>query len=640
MLRKKGRFPGGLLPSKDANWQMFAIWAAVIGVAAVVYVVGISHELIWYDESVSVAIANHSFAEIFQLLPHENHPPLYFLLLRLVKLALGNSEWALRLLSAAAAVGMVGLGAGPVRRIFGNRGALAYAAVAIFTPVILIQAHEARMYSLANLAVTASVLYGFLAARDGGRGNWIAFGLWSLAAAYLHYYGLMAAAAAHAFVLGWLLLRNRKRLKGWLVTAALTLAGYAPWIVVLASQTLRVNKTGFWIPQVSGLGILSALLRPFVYRELYPTPLPVVRPWMAGAALAALALIVAGLILARRKKAAAESAFGAMVLVTYLGTTVVAIGISLVSVPVFYSRYMVVCTGLIALLVTLGISQLPRGWVQGSALVLIAALNVLTLKDIYTQHFNLPFQQVRQALAAEITPGDLVITSDCFTVGPVFHYFPQAIVYYSSNSIEAERDEILKVMSPPLRYNEGLRDLLSGRDTFWALTDNTGLCRQTSEIIAGASGWIADPPRIFRDPIPYSFVSFTLTKYAHTGGDTAAAMGSIRIHVTGIRKPGMLVADVFSGMPPTDGNHVRRQFLDAKGDQIDVTIGDLPYGDYVLGVFVDQNKNYAPDFGVEGVWVCNGQNVDPKRGVFGTPFDALKVSFHQPELAFSAALSY
>jgi hypothetical protein len=620
---------------------MAVVWGAVVAIAAAVYFVGISHELIWYDEAVSVAIASHSFADIFRLLPTENHPPLYFLLLRLARIVLGNSEWALRFLSAAAAVGVVGLGAGPVRRILGDRGAFAYAAVIIFTPVILIQAHEARMYSLTNLAVTASVLYGFLAVRDGGRRNWIAFGLWSLAAAYLHYYGLIAAVVANSFVLGWVLLRNRKQLKICLTTAALTLAGYLPWIAVLASQTLRVNKTGFWIPSVSGLGILSALLRPFVYRELYPTPLPVILPWMAGAALIALALIVVGLILAHKKKATDAFAFGIMLLVTYLGTMAVAIVISLVSVPIFYSRYMIVCTGLLALLVSLGISQIQRRWMQGGALVLVAALNVLTMKDIYTQHFNLPFQQVRQALSAEINPGDLIITSDCFTVGPAFFYFPQAVNYYSSNSVEAERDEILKVMSPPLRYNEGLKELLSNRDSFWAITDNTGLGREIPDIIAGESGWeIVGEPRTFSDPVPYSFVSFTLTKYAHTGRDTATNRGRLKIHVTGIRTPGTLVVDVFSGMPPSDANHARRQFLKVKSDQMDVTINDLPYGDYVLGVFVDQNDNYGPDFDVEGVWILNSEKVDPKLGVFGTSFDALKFSFHEPECVFEAKLSY
>jgi 4-amino-4-deoxy-L-arabinose transferase-like glycosyltransferase len=134
------------LSTQPWSWQKAVVWLVVITIAAVVYFSGISHELIWYDESVAVAIANHGFADIFALLPAENHPPLYFLLLRAAIMIFGNSEWALRFISAAAAVGMVALGAGPVRRIFGDRTALLYAVVVLFTPIILIQAHEARMY--------------------------------------------------------------------------------------------------------------------------------------------------------------------------------------------------------------------------------------------------------------------------------------------------------------------------------------------------------------------------------------------------------------------------------------------------------------------------------------------------------------
>ena len=629
------------LSTQDRVWKTAAVWAAVVAAAAVVYFVGISHELIWYDEAVAVAIAQHGVADIFRLLPNENHPPLYFLLLRLAELVLGNAEWALRFVSAAAAVGMVGLGAGPVRRIVGNRGALVYAAVVVFTPVILIQAHEARMYSIGDLAVTAAVLYGFLAARQGSRRTWVAFGLWSLAAAYLHYYGLIAAVVAHAFVLGWALFRNRKQIKRSLVTSALTLAGYLPWVAVLASQTLRVNESGFWIPPVSGLAILSAILRPFVYRELYPTPLPVVRPWMAAAVVVAAALVVVGLVRAARRKETTDLTFGIMVLVTYLGTMAVAILISLVSVPVFYSRYMVVCTGLVALLMAMGVRSLPRWWMQGAVIVLVAALNVPTMIDVYTRQFNMPFKQVRQALSEEIKPGDVIITSDCFTVGPSFIYFPQAVIYYSSNTIEAKRDEIVKVMSPPLRYNEGLTELLSGRDVFWALTDSTGLCRDTPDIIQDEQGWeLAGAPQTFSDPAPYSFVSFTLAKYVRPSHMSAPDRGKLKINVTGIRTPGRLVVEVFSGMPPSDQNTVRRQLLDVTPGQTETTLYDLPYGDYVLALFVDQNGNYAPDFTIEGVWLFNGEKVDPKVGFFATPFDDIKLSLHEPERDIEAKLSY
>lgn len=112
-------------------------WVIVIFAASVVYFTGISHEAIWYDEAVSVASDNHSFLDIIRMMPTENHPPLHFLLLYLARVALGNSEWAMRSLSAFGAVGLVGLGAGPVRRLLGNRTAVVYASVVLFMPVVL-----------------------------------------------------------------------------------------------------------------------------------------------------------------------------------------------------------------------------------------------------------------------------------------------------------------------------------------------------------------------------------------------------------------------------------------------------------------------------------------------------------------------
>ncbi len=101
-------------------------WIALLAAAVVVYAVGIAHESFWYDEAYSSVMASHLPWQIPALVTVDNHPPLYYMLLSLVRLALGNSEWALRSLSVAGAVGLVALGAGPVRRIFGDRNAFLY----------------------------------------------------------------------------------------------------------------------------------------------------------------------------------------------------------------------------------------------------------------------------------------------------------------------------------------------------------------------------------------------------------------------------------------------------------------------------------------------------------------------------------
>src|SRR6266511_5802652 len=81
-------------------------WTVTIAAAFAVYFSGISHEAIWYDESISIAIANRTFAGILRFMPNENHPPLHFLLLHFARLLFGNSEWAMRLPSALGAVGL------------------------------------------------------------------------------------------------------------------------------------------------------------------------------------------------------------------------------------------------------------------------------------------------------------------------------------------------------------------------------------------------------------------------------------------------------------------------------------------------------------------------------------------------------
>ena len=78
--------------------------------ACIVYATGISHESIWYDEAYSAVMAEYSLGGIITPAPYDTHPPLYYLLLRMARVALGNSEAALRALSVVGAVALVGLG--------------------------------------------------------------------------------------------------------------------------------------------------------------------------------------------------------------------------------------------------------------------------------------------------------------------------------------------------------------------------------------------------------------------------------------------------------------------------------------------------------------------------------------------------
>jgi 4-amino-4-deoxy-L-arabinose transferase-like glycosyltransferase len=496
-------------------------WIAIIILAAVMYTVGISHESFWYDEAYSSVIASYLPWQIPAQVMVDNHPPLYYMLLSLVRMALGNSEWALRSLSVAGAVGLVMLGAGPVRRIFGNRNAFLYAIVVLFTPAILIYAHEARMYSLAICAVTAGALYGYLAVMENRRRDWVLFCVATLAGAYLHYYGLIAGFFLQAFVFFWLLIKRREQLKTYLIVAAVIVVAYLPWLIVFIRQAMSATRA-FWLGPLSWDAVKVAFIQPFAYREQFPTRtfaqfLSDVTLTQYLAFALAVILCISGLIIAWRKGAEREAGFGRFVFLVYLGVVITTILVSLFLFPLFFSRYLLVVSGLFLLLVSLGIGMLPGKYLPWIAVGLFAILNVFTIKDIYTQYFNHPMRQMVEKLDGAVQPDDLVITSDSYSLGPAFYYLPQAVHYHQNNPYEGRYGDVLNPFVPPLHYEKDLPELLATHETFWYITCNTGASLPIFKVLQDVPGWERWRPSGPRVTVSerYSPIMFMAQKYVH-----------------------------------------------------------------------------------------------------------------------------
>jgi uncharacterized protein (DUF2141 family) len=626
---------GGKMNTKQNAWnsQSLIWWIIIIGVACLVYATGIAHESLWFDEAFSYKVASHSPREILGLMTADNHPPLYYFLLSAVMSIFGNSVWALRLLSVLGAIGLVGLGAGPVRRIFGNRTALVYAGVVLFTPVVLIYAHEARMYSLATFCVTASALYGYLAVKYNHRGDWFVFGLASLAAAYFHYYGLMAAFFMHLLIFLWLLFKKREYLRSYLVTGAAVTVGYLPWLVFFYRQVTMVNK-GFWIGAVTWQGILNAMVQPFAYKDS-PTPS---EPAMTGVLVFSAILIVVGLVLAKLK-AGDEWMFGLFALVVLLCSFNSPILISLVSSPIFYARYIVVLDGLFLLLLSLGISLLPGKWLlQVAALGLFAFANIPTLRNVYVENFNPPMDRAAEYLQKEIRPGDPIVTSELLSMGPAVYYLPQA-VHYNTKSIAGDLvEQQLKIpFSPELYRDQDVDKLLSTHPSFWYVTCSNGLAQSIGAVLKGEAGWEASgEPITFSGP--YSQASITVTKYVYTGVVAAPAFGKLNLHITGLRPPGNLLIALFNDEAayPTQPSSVA--YIGFSDTEMTYTFDGLSFGDYVIYVFHDENNNKTPDrdsatgLFSEGYGWANMDKVDLRYVESvreGTNFDNIKYAFDE-----------
>ena len=623
-------------------------WIAVLVAAVIVYTVGIAHESFWYDEAYSAVIASYLPWQIPAQIMVDNHPPLYYILLSLVRMVLGNSEWALRSLSVAGAVGLVALGAGPVRRICGNRNAFLYATVVLFTPAILIYAHEARMYSLAICAVTAGALYGYLAVTENHIRDWVLFGVATLAGAYLHYYGLIAGFFLHLLVFIWLIAKRRGQLKTYLIVAAVVFVTYLPWLIVFIRQTMSAHKA-FWLGPLSWDGIKVAFIQPFAYKEQFPARTfaqflsdATLTQYLAFA-LSAI-LCISGLIITWRKNAEPEAGFGRFVFLAYLGVVGSTILVSLFLLPLFFSRYLLVVSGLFLLLTALGMGMLPGKYLPWIAAGLFAILNVFTMKDIYTQYFNHPMRQLVEKLDGAIQPNDLIITTDAYSLGPSFYYWPQAVHYHQNNVIEAQWGQVLNPLVPPLHYEKDLPELLAPRKTFWYITSNSGGSIPIIEILQGAQGWerSGSPVRAIEH---YSPIMFTAQKYEYNENANSQPGAKLTVHVTGLKPNKQILVFALFDHGPIDTTQVPGWVGVANVDEPEksYTFYGLPFGDYVMFMFHDLNGNKAFDMDpqtgkpTDGFYLFNGDKMGPGQQIM---FDQIKFHVDQPEVKIEAIMNY
>jgi len=132
----------------------------------------------------------------------------------------------------------------------------------------------------------------------------------------------------------------------------------------------------------------------------------------------------------------------------------------------------------VLLLLSLGISLLPRKWFQVAALVLFALANVSTIRNVYTQSFNPPMDRAAEYLKQDVQPGDPIITSELLSMGPAVYYLPQA-AHYNVKSIAGDLvEQQLKIpFAPDLHKDQDIDNLLSTHPSLWYVTCSNGLTK-------------------------------------------------------------------------------------------------------------------------------------------------------------------
>ena len=295
------------MKSKKINYKIFYISIILLGTLFIL--ISCFHSNMWFDESYSIAIAKHSFKEIWQIGSHDVHPVLYYIMIRIVMLITNNSIVCARLPSCIPLILMSILGYSFIRKEFGNKAGLIFTFFSLFFPTVLTYAGEIRMYTWAMLFATMMFVYAYkimnnnnvrevlsydnnimyenkIKSKNTLLKYWIIFSIFSLASAYTHYYALAVAAIINVGMFIYFIKAYTKSSKNdssnyddikndnkksekinsenirkvnlisSIVSAVVQIILYLPWLFVFISQTKVVSK-GFWVKFPTPLNVIE-----------------------------------------------------------------------------------------------------------------------------------------------------------------------------------------------------------------------------------------------------------------------------------------------------------------------------------------------------------------------------------------------
>lgn len=433
------------------------LWVIILLGGAALFLFNSTHESFWCDESFSYAITDHSLGDVLRLSMNDVHPPLYYILLWFFRQIAGGSIFALRLFSALGMLALVALGAGPVRRVCGNRVGLLFSFLAVVLPISLAYAQETRMYSWAAFFVAGCALYAYLAVTEGKRGDWIRFGAFTLASVYIHVYGLMAAFFINLLIFAWILFKQRERLKAYLITAGVIILAYLPWLSIFFGQVGSTARD-YWIPPVDAGVIMGTLAYPFGIKFSGT-------PFSGPLFLLAFLTVLWGLAIFFTKKRS-EGKPVLLAVGVYTLTFGTAIFVSHIFHPVLVTRYMMPLYGLYLLAIAFGLSRLRFNAAIIGGCVLLMALSLPQIGFTLKERVNGPMTEVAAYLDKNAKPGDVFVHVDEQTAANFYQYLPkyQSYFYLAPNT---KVYMTMKVFEPRVKVIKDLQPLINSGKRVW-----------------------------------------------------------------------------------------------------------------------------------------------------------------------------
>jgi mannosyltransferase len=234
--------------------RAFLVLLAIMLLGAGLRIYGLGFQSLWSGELASWDISTReTMSQVIGGVQSDDHPPLYYLILRFAQWIFGDSEWALRLPSAVAgwlcipAIYLLG------KRLYSEReGIFAALFLAVFwAPIYYSQ--EARVYSMLILLsiLTTYFWWGVMLdlryRREPPTRDAALYVVCALLCAYVHYFGLIPVVLQGAALVA---LAHGTLRKAILLYVPIAIA-YLPWLPGMVHQSPYGDQNGTWIGEAT-----------------------------------------------------------------------------------------------------------------------------------------------------------------------------------------------------------------------------------------------------------------------------------------------------------------------------------------------------------------------------------------------------
>ena len=255
--------------SSPASIVLFALIVALF-IGARLW--GLTASCLWFDEVFSVHAAKHGWTELFRFVAADIiHPPLFYVLLKVWIGIGGESLLWLRLFPLIASIVLIIPFLFLCRELHLARTETGLALLLMGVNGYLIKyAQEVRMYSLLLFFTVCSIwlFIKFVNANSDSK-RLVFLSAINLLLIYTHYYGWLIVGAQLVFLILW----ARRRLTDFLISVAVLLLCFSPWVYAVTQASgsgkgLAQNIGWVARPRISDVVQLFTILNvPFYFRQ-------------------------------------------------------------------------------------------------------------------------------------------------------------------------------------------------------------------------------------------------------------------------------------------------------------------------------------------------------------------------------------